>query len=285
MSSRVRQSLILGFLFLGFLFLGLAVPSMLEGQEQKLDANAARLERRYALFLERAKTIKLATTSGETMLLNESPLMKYSRDGSKRLGSVFLWTSRNRRPAAIGTIGSIPANGEYLFTELHWLLDQPLEAIELSQTAPKVWSFDGKQPDSAVPMAPAPAAQENFRLIQMRNIVRQFKARMTEGVQSHELRLLPQPLYRYEASTQERDGAIFALVWTDGTDPELLLHIYTSGVKEKLVWNWQPIRFTWRSLELDHLERQVWKSEEVATRNDARQTGPYITTMTEKLID
>jgi hypothetical protein len=276
----MQQSLIWG-----FLFFGLAVSDTLDGQEPKPDANSVRLERRYALFVERAKKIKLATTSGETLLLNDSPLMKYSRDGSKRLGSVFLWTSSNRRPAAIGTIGSIPANGEHLFTELHWLLDRPLQEIELSQTAPKIWSFDGKQPDSVVPLAPVPAAQEQFRLVQMRNIVRQFKAKMTEGVQSHELRLLPQPLYRYQASTQEQDGAIFALVWTDGTDPELLLHIYTSGSKEQTVWNWQPIRFTWRALELDHLETQIWKSPEFTTRNDARQTGPYITTMTEKIID
>ncbi|MDX1926305.1 MAG: hypothetical protein SFV81_07300 [Pirellulaceae bacterium] len=279
MSNRMQQSLICG-----VLFCGLAAANLVDGQEPKADANSVRLERRYALFVERAKEIKLATSSGEALLLNESPLMKYSRDGSKRLGSVFLWTSSNRRPAAIGTIGSIPANGEHLFTELHWLLDQPLQEIELSQTAPKIWSFDGKQPDSAVPMSPAPAAQEQFRLIQMRNIARQFKAKMTDGTQSHELRLLPQPLYRYQASTQEQDGAIFALVWTDGTDPELLLHIYTAG-KEQPVWNWQPIRFTWRALELEHLEKQVWKSAEFTNRNDARQTGPYITTMTEKLVD
>ena len=266
------------------LIFGLAVSNT-DGQEPKPDANSVRTEKRYTLFVERAAKIKLATTSGEALLLNESPLMKYSRDGGKRLGSVFLWTSSNLRPAAIGTIGSIPANGEHLFTELHWLLDQPLQEIELSQTAPKIWSFDGKQPDSAVPSAPAPAAQEQFRLVQMRNIARQFKAKMTEGVQSHELRLLPQPLYRYQASTQEQDGAIFALVWTDGTDPELLLHIYTSGGKEKPVWNWQPIRFTWRALELEHLERTVWQAAEFTSRNDARQTGPYITTMTEKIVD
>lgn len=267
------------------LFLVMAVSNVLDGQEPQADANQVRIDRRYALFLERAKKIKLATTSGETMLLNESPLMKYSRDGGKRLGSVFLWTQSNRRPAAIGTIGSIPANGEYMFTELHWLLNKPLQEIKLSETAPKAWSFDGKQPETAVPSAPKPAAQEQFRLTQMRNMVRQFKSTMTEGDQSHVLRLLPQPLYRYQASTQEQDGAIFAFVWTDGTDPELLLHIYTTGSEAELAWNWQPIRFTWRALELKHLERTVWKSAELTTRNDAQQTGPYITTMTEKIID
>ncbi len=262
---------------------GLVASHNLDGQEPGSDANSARLERRYALFVERAKQIQLATTSGEAMLLNDNPLMKYSRDGSKRLGSVFLWTNSQGRPAAIGTIGSIPANGEHLFTELHWLLEQPLQKVELSQTAPKIWSFDGKQPDSEVPLAPAPAAKEQFRLTQMRNIVRQFKAKMTEGVQPHELRLLPQPLYRYQASTQEQDGAIFAFVWTDGTDPELLLHIYISGSKERPVWNWQPIRFTWRALELQHQEKQVWTSAEFTSQNAPRQTGPYITTMTERL--
>lgn len=280
MSGRLQQSLICGVLFVGTVF-----SNPLHGQEPNPNASEMQLDKRYTMFVERAKKIELATTSGETLLLKDTPLMKYSRDGSKRLGCVFLWTNSHGRPAAIGTIGSIPANGEYLFTELHWLLKQPLQKIVLSQTAPKTWSFDGGQPDSAIPSAPAPAAQEQFRLVQMRNVVRQFKAKMTEGVQSHELRLLPQPLYRYQTSTQAQDGAIFAFVWTDGTDPELLLHIYTSVDKEQPIWNWQPIRFTWRALELDHLENKVWQSPEFTARNDPRQTGPYITTMTEKLTD
>jgi hypothetical protein len=39
-----------------------------------------------------------------------------------------------------------------------------------------------------------------------------------------ELRLLPKPLYRYASRSQKvLDGALFAYVWTRGTDPEWLL--------------------------------------------------------------
>ncbi len=76
---------------------GLAVSNILVGQEPKLDGNSERLEKRYTLFIERAKKIELATTSGDSLLLNDTPLMKYSRDGGKRLGSVFLWTNKQRR--------------------------------------------------------------------------------------------------------------------------------------------------------------------------------------------
>ena len=41
-----------------------------------------------------------------------------------------------------------------------------------------------------------------------------------------ELRLLPQPLYRYEPNDGDSpmvDGAVFGYVWTIGTDPEVLL--------------------------------------------------------------
>ncbi len=138
-----------------------------------------------------------------------------------------------RATTAIGTIGSIPANGEHLFTELHWLLEQPLQKVELSQTAPKIWSFDGKH---LILKYPWPQCLREGTISSDSNAQHRqaVQSEDDEGVQPHELRLLPQPLYRYQASTQEQDGAIFAFVWTDGTDPDgLLLHIYISGSKER----------------------------------------------------
>lgn len=61
----MQQSLIWG-----LLFFGLAASNTLDGQEPKPDANSVRMDRRYAMFVERAKNVKLATTSGEALLLN-----------------------------------------------------------------------------------------------------------------------------------------------------------------------------------------------------------------------
>jgi hypothetical protein len=106
---------------------------------------------------------------------------------------------------------------------------------------------------------------------------------MTHNKSRNELRLLPQPLYRYDDPTKEKDGAIFAYVWTVGTDPELLIHIQTRSESGQLKWFYQPIRFTWRQLELSYEGTEVWKSEELVSRNDFLQNGPYITTLTEAI--
>jgi len=98
-----------------------------------------------------------------------------------------------------------------------------------------------------------------------------------------QLRLLPQPLYRYEDPSIDRDGGIFAFVWTAGTDPELLLRIESRQVDDQAVWCMQPLRFTWRALKLLRNGELAWEGLELETRDDPVQTTPYITTLTTAL--
>jgi hypothetical protein len=242
-------------------------------------------EKRYALFMKQAEQITLESGAGNQRLaLRNQPLQTFSSDGNT-FGSVFLWKTNDGRPGAIGTIGSLPiANDDFGFTELHWLLPEPMQQVTIGTIAPKAWSV----PENAIltqliPGAPAPAATPQSRLVQMRSLARQFEAQMTNGGARHQLRLLPQPLYRYDDSSAEKDGGIFAYVWTIGTDPELLLHIQSRHDGDRISWYYQPIRFTWRALELSHDHTEVWKAEELLSRDLNRQNGPYITTLTERV--
>ena len=242
-------------------------------------------EKRFALFVEQAKAIELsAKDTPEKLQLREQPLQKFSTDGNT-FGSVFLWKAEQGRPAAIGTIGALPINGvDFGFTEMHWLLDKPLNTVVIGKAFPKQWTATGNE---LVPVhissAPQPAASAAARLTQMRSLARNFTVTMTENNKRHELRLLPQPLYRYDDPTAESDGAIFAYVWTVGTDPELLIHIQIRKQDGQLKWCYQPVRFTWRKLELSYEETNVWNAEELLSRNDLLQNGPYITTLTEAI--
>ena len=59
----------------------------------------------------------------------------------------------------------------------------------------------------------------------MRDLAREFSG-TTQDLEEHrwELRLLPQPLYRYESTDPDvLDGAVFAFVTSAGTDPEAIL--------------------------------------------------------------
>lgn len=242
-------------------------------------------EKRFAQFVKQAGEIELIPKAGQKKLgLREKPLQTFSTDGNT-FGSVFLWKAENGRPAAIGTIGALPINGtDFGFTELHWLLDEPLTSVVIGKAFPKQWSATGEElTPGPVPSSVEPAASAPARLTQMRGIARNFTANMTHNSKQNELRLLPQPLYRYDDPSTENDGAIFAYVWTVGTDPELLIHIQTRKQDGQLKWFYQPIRFTWRKLELEYEGAEVWKADEFFTRNDLLQNGPYITTLTEAI--
>ncbi len=75
-------------------------------------------------------------------------------------------------------------------------------------------------PGALVSGAAAPATTPAERLRQMRDLAREFHIVMETESGRSDLRLLTQPVYRYEAKT---DGALFAFVLT--TDPEAWLLI------------------------------------------------------------
>ena len=87
-----------------------------------------------------------------------------------------------------------------------------------------------------------------------------------------ELRLLPTPLFRYHAAqTGVIDGALFALVSTAGTDPEVLLLIEAKEEGGKVRWEFACGRFSDRSLHVKRGDKEVWsrvRSETNPFNND-----------------
>lgn len=135
-------------------------------------------------------------------------------------GAVFLWT-REGRAAAI--MCAFWRNEREYKHEFQSLSDGPLEMTLDGETvwAPQEAGVTAEQP----PGRPVVAKTRAQRLTQMRQIARQYTATVggTEGT-ARELRLLPQPLYRYDervAAAGIVDGAVFA--WVESTDPEVLL--------------------------------------------------------------
>ena len=95
--------------------------------------------------------------------------------------------------------------------------------------------------------------------------MRSFSADMTkQGVKS-DLRLLPQPLYRYEPTNKDSqviDGALFAYVWTGGPlDPEVFLVIEARRAASGASWQFAPARFTNREATVKHKGNLVWRAE------------------------
>jgi hypothetical protein len=127
-----------------------------------------------------------------------------------------------------------------------------------------------------IPGAAAPAATAAQRLIQMRELVGEFAVEVldTRNVLKGEEqtpRLLPKPLYRYDAErTKTLDGGLYAFVI--GTDPELLLLLECNTAAAKPEWRFGVGRMNRYLIRLKRKGETVW---EVAAIKDDSLDAAY----------
>jgi hypothetical protein len=171
-------------------------------------------------------------------------------------GDVFVWTAHGR-PHVVGCVLSSPTKPQRTaIHEFHTLSPEPLGPAEMAANyrwAPKGVEFlkyDG-----------TPAATAAGRLTQMRAISRELHAFMQAEGGKWELRLLPQPILRYQPTEGDViDGALFSCVWAGrGTDPEAMVAIECHRTPQGLRWRYAPMRFTTREVWLAHGDREVWR--------------------------
>lgn len=177
------------------------------------DVDFAGDARKYVLDFQPDKT-KLA--------LNEKSLLNWTNPvRQKEKGETFVWMHR-QRPYAIATFFTYSYNDKtYLKHEFHSLAPGPLSATFDGASA---WS--PKSPGltwADFPESPKPANNRVGRLLQMRQLAREFRAELNSPKSERtELRLAPRPLFEYASpDTGLLDGAILSFVVA--TDPEVLL--------------------------------------------------------------
>lgn len=201
--------------------------------------------------------------------LETAPLLTYTnpvRDGGQH-GAVYVWTL-DGRPEAIGSMWSTIAAGDPELREVTHEFQSLSLAPLASRHAPRIGRM-GPVPDwkageaglesNLLAGAPAPAETPSVRLTQMRRLAQGFSARITASDKetSSDLRLLPQPLFRYSSrSAGVSDGALFAFV--QATDPELILMLEARNTADGPLWHYAAARFTNRPLELRRGDREVW---------------------------
>jgi hypothetical protein len=177
----------------------------------------------------------------------------------RQLGVVSVWTV-DGRVEAIGTVFTHPRTPDMV------QLQHELQSLSLRRFYADLPSGERRwapaKPGIAfqkIQGAPEPAETPAQRLIQMRALARQFSAHSIDRKDSRwELRLLSQPLYRYESRAADAtDGALFAFLSTAGTDPELLLLIESRPENDSLAWQMAAARFSDHSLHLQHENKVV----------------------------
>ena len=201
--------------------------------------------------------IRLDDKSGAKLVLDPKPVLHWGNPArTAEDGAVFVWLKEGR-PEVIGTIFTYKLETVKRKHEFHSLSTSPLTAEFKGKVAWKPRQAGVKF--QTIPDAPLPAENARLRLVQMKALSRDFSALMTslEGEPS-ELRLLPQPLDRYEPKGGEvLDGALFSFAM--GTDPEVLLLIEARREKDEWRWQYAFARFNYATLSASLKGSMVWK--------------------------
>jgi hypothetical protein len=211
----------------GLLLLVLCSTAGQSGAQDSDDnpALAADSETRLRFLADRFAEFSVQRPGGGAAALaaTPEPVLRYSnpvRAIGLSDGVVFLWLD-GVRPAAAASL-SLRAQGT-MHREFTHLGAHPLEC---TRSGAALWSPQGPGPEWKPLDGNPPATGKSARLSQLRAQARRFsglyyKANTDEPF---ELRVLPQPLYRYEEeATRTLDGTIFALA--EANDPEVLLMI------------------------------------------------------------
>ena len=209
-------------------------------------------------------------------LLRE-PVLKWSNpDRGEVHGNVFLWT-RDGRPRAVASLFKWFSPHTHMSHEFHSFAEGPIRGTFHGKPVWKTGEPGVRFGD--LPGAPAVAANEAQRTLQVKQLARDFSGVKKERDDGNvvELRLLPQPIHRYAAPKEGiLTGGLFALV--HGTDPEIFVLIEARGKDAaKARWQYAVTRMTGSGLRLRLREKEVWTADIIRGRQVTDPERPYTT--------
>jgi len=198
----------------------------------------------------------------ERVELQREPVFNWTNvlGAGDEYGALYVWTCRGR-VEVVGTIFSFPENGQRkLCHEFHSL---SLSTLDVNRSGSNPWIPEAPGIElSPIPGAPAPAGSAPRRLVQMRALAHEFSASTKDSKERRwELRLLPQPLSRYQSTDPGvLDGAVFAFVTSAGTDPEALLVVEARkpAAGGEPIWQYAVGRFTDLNLWVRHKGKEIF---------------------------
>ena len=242
-----------------------------DGQTEAARASEAAVDTKKAA---ESYAIRAEPRGRAVLRLEPGPLLQWSNPVAGSFhGSVFVWTDKGR-PAVVASIYKkyVPLP-PHLGIEFHTMASGPVSA---ERDGHPEWFPDrgGLEPEP-VPDAPAPADSPAQRLRQVRALARQFAATKTDRKDvTRSLRLLPQPIFRYEAPDSDvLDGALFAFV--EGTDPEVFLLIEARRRAGKLAWSYTLARMNSIALRVTYAGRELWAVPTIPWQQAFNPREPY----------
>lgn len=227
----------------------------------------------YRIFRDRGRTLPLE--------LETKPIFSWTNlvGEHTQYGHLYAWSYAGR-PEVIGTMFSTRASSprqRILIHEFHTLATRQLFP-ETPENSAFQWTPERGITLAALGDAPSVAESSSQRRQQMRKLARSFAAESrTRDGQTWGLRLLPRPLLEFEPSSEEvLEGALFAMVSSAGTDPEVLLMIEARHPPDGKTWAWHgaALRFSDKELTVKYNDQALWSSRDDDERR-ARINGDY----------
>lgn len=215
-----------------------------------------------ALRVSKAAAAEYEIQAGDTPLkLQPESVFRWSNPEVGDIdGNVFLWT-RGTRPIAVGSFFHYLSARPSMEHEFHSLSEEPLAAKFHGDS---VWATK----DAGLKFAKIPGALPRYsgasqRWSELKKLAQGFTGLGIFGKNSaaQQLRLLPQPIYRYIAPDDEIvAGGLFAFV--RATDPEILLLIEAQGTEDSTTWRFAAVRMhSVAELWLQSGDQRIWQAE------------------------
>ncbi|HLJ10631.1 MAG TPA: hypothetical protein VKU82_05550 [Planctomycetaceae bacterium] len=212
-----------------------------KGQEADEAGRAVRLENMKRAAKEYA--VYAGADRNRPLAFVEKPVLRWTNpEDAAKDGTIFLWTLRGRPQAVLGLF---TYDDDHFSHEWQSLAEEPLRAERGREL---IWNpRDEGLRFRILEDAPEPSPSAASRLRQMKSLAGKFSSTFAGFKKDRapvELRLLPQPLYRYEIADDSdlADGALFAFV--QGTDPQTLLLLEAKKNGEGSRWQYAFARMS-----------------------------------------
>src|SRR5687768_16597116 len=200
--------------------------SVREGGAEPVQENSLRQQRMELLESRTAELdLRFSDKDAEPLSRGKSPILRWSNPVRQFVndGITCLWLEGSR-PVAVVTCWARSMEEDLKKGELlHEFVSLSARPLVMRRGNQVIWSPRAATvADQPLSGAPEPQKARTRRLTQMRELARRFQATSYKMDSPFELRLLPQPLYRYEDQAAGiLDGGLFA--FAEGNDAEVLL--------------------------------------------------------------
>lgn len=206
--------------------------------------------------------------------LVEQPLLRWSNPvGGDWDGRVYLWTT-DKRPAVIASIyKAYHRDGQPISHEFHSLTDGKLMARKAGR---RIWANEqGGISWKPIPNTSQLTPSKRLGSAQIRALARKFSVDKKERDGTpRQLRLLSQPVYRYQTMASEAIPAGL-FVFAQTTDPEVLLLIEARATDSGPRWHYALARLNSVELRVSYEGTEVWSVAEMPWAAVKDREAPY----------